>query len=146
MSESCFGQSVQKLSENQEKMLFYETDFEVCNINRKALISSQEKIISKFGPKKNASFVLGKMYKNCLKLRKRVIWWNLLRESNINRKSLISSHDKITTKFGQKKWVSLVLGKVYENCTKIRIKCYLSKLTSKSVISIGNPLFGSKIR
>ena len=60
----------------------------------------------------------------------------------INRKQHIWSHYKIITKFGPKKWVRLVLGKVYENCTKIKEKSYFMKLTSKKVISPRNHLFG----
>ena len=53
--------------------------------------------------------------------------------------------DKIITKFGQKKWASFVLGKVYENYPKIKEKSYFKKLTSKRVISTGNPLFGPEL-
>ena len=49
MSEFGFGESVRKLLENKEKMLFDETNFEVSNINLKPLIWSQDKIITKFG-------------------------------------------------------------------------------------------------
>ena len=38
------------------------------------------------------------------------------------------------------------MGKVYENGTKIKKKCYFMKLTSKRVISISNLLFDPKIR
>ena len=54
-----------------------------------------------------------------------------LEESNISKKSLISSQDKIIMKFGEKKWVCLVLGKVYENFAKIMKKCYFAKLNLK---------------
>ena len=43
-------------------------------------------------------------------------------ESNINRKPLICPQDKIIKKFGQKKWVTLVLGIVYKRCPKIKEK------------------------
>ena len=56
-------------------------------------------------------------------------------ESNINRKPLIWSQDKIITKFGQKKWARLVLAKVCDICSKVRVKCYLTKLILKRVIS-----------
>ena len=46
----------------------------------------------------------------------------------------------------KRKQASLVLGKVYENDTKIKEKCYFMKLTSKRVITIRNLLFGPKIR
>ena len=55
--------------------------------------------------------------------------------SNINRKPLIWSQDKIIMKFEQKKWTSFVFGKVYENCPKIKENCYFMKHTSKRVIS-----------
>ena len=65
-----FGQSVQKLSENEEKVLFYETYFEE-RINRKLLNWSHDKIVMNFGPKKYASLVLGKVYKNFPKMKKK---------------------------------------------------------------------------
>ena len=61
-------------------------------------------------------------------------------------KPLIRFKDKKKTKFEQKKPMSFVLGKVYENSPKIKENCYFTKLTSKRVISIGNLLFGPKIR
>ena len=67
-------------------------------------------------------------------------------EGNINQKPLIWSHYKIVKKFGSKKWVSLVLGKVYKNCLKIKEKFYFTKLTSKRVIPTTNHLFGPSIR
>ena len=67
-------------------------------------------------------------------------------ESNINQKSFICSQDKLIKKYGQKKWACLVLCKVYENCTKIKEKCYFKNHTLKRVISTGNSLFGPKIR
>ena len=67
-------------------------------------------------------------------------------ESNINWKSLIWSSDKKITKFGRKKWVSLVSGKVYKNYPKIKKNCYFTKSTSKKVILTANNLFGPKIR
>ena len=66
--------------------------------------------------------------------------------SNISQKPLILSEDKIITKFGQKKWVSSVLGKVYENCPKIKKKFYFMVFTPNRVISTRNPLFVLKIR
>ena len=51
-------------------------------------------------------------------------------KSNINRKPLTWSQQKIITKFGQKKWASLSLGKVYENYMKNKEMCYFTKLTS----------------
>ena len=44
-----FGQCVRKLPKNKGKMLFDETNFEMSNINRKPLIWSKYKIITKFG-------------------------------------------------------------------------------------------------
>ena len=66
-------------------------------------------------------------------------------ENNINWKLFIWSQDMIITKFGSKKWVSMDLAKVYENCLKIKKKCYFMKLISKRVISTENLLFGPKI-
>ena len=57
MGEFSFGQSVRKLPENYGKVLFYETYYEESNINWKHLIWSQDKIVTKFGQKKWASFV-----------------------------------------------------------------------------------------
>ena len=71
MGEFCFGQSVQKLPENLGKVLFYKTYIEESNINRKPLIWSLYKIITKFGPKKWVGFVLVKMYENCPKSKKK---------------------------------------------------------------------------
>ena len=91
MDEFGFGQSIRKLPENLETMLFYETYIE---------------------------------------------------ESNINRKPFIWCLDKIVINFAPIQWVSCVLGKVYENCPKIKDKCYFTKPTSKSVISTRKHLFG----
>ena len=91
MGKFGFWQCVRKLPENLEKMLFYESYF---------------------------------------------------KEGNINRKPLILSHYKIITKFGPKKLMSLVLGKMYP---KSKQKCYFTKLISKRVISAGNQLFFPKI-
>ena len=41
-----------------------------------------------------------------------------------------------------KKWVSLVLSKVYENYPNIKEKCYFTKLTSERVRSTENLIFG----
>ena len=52
----------------------------MTNINRKFLIWSQNKILSKFGKKKErVCLVLGKVYENCPNLRKSIILRNLLR-------------------------------------------------------------------
>ena len=91
--------------------------------------------------------VLGKVYKNCTKSKeKRFFYENYFEESNITKKPLIWSQDKKIMKFGQKKMASLVLGKVYENNTKIKEKCYFMKLTSKRIILIRNHLFDPNIR
>ena len=95
MVEFGFEQSVRKLPQIEEKDLFYEIYFKEINIH-----------------------------------------WN----------PLIWFQDKMITKFGQSKWVRLVLGKVYENRPKIKKKSYFTKLILKRVISIGNHLFGPKIR
>ena len=62
MGEFGFEQSIQKLHENQGKLLFFDTYFEKSNINKKPLIWSQDKIITKFAQKNEVSFVLGKVY------------------------------------------------------------------------------------
>ena len=59
MGELGFQQSVRKLLENLGNVLFYETDFEESNINRKPLIWSKYKMKTKFGPKKWVSLVFG---------------------------------------------------------------------------------------
>ena len=69
--------------------------------------------------------------KTARKLRKRVFYETYFEESNINQKPLIWFNYKIITKFGPKKWTSLVFGNVYENCLKINEKCYFKKFTSK---------------
>ena len=103
--------------------------------------------VLKFGPKKWWSLVLGKVYENCLIFSKKVLYYETyIEESNINQKPLIWSDDKIVTKFGQKKWVSLVFGMVYKNSPKIKKKCYFTKLASKGVILTQNDLFGPMIR
>ena len=94
------------------------------------------------------SLVLGKVYENCKKIKNKKCYFMKLTSKRVitTGNPLFFSKDKILTKFGYKKLVSLVLGKVYENCIKIKEKRYFTKLTSKSVISTGNPLFGPKIR
>ena len=67
-------------------------------------------------------------------------------KSNIKKKPFIWFEEKIITKFGQKKCPSLFLGKLFESSSKIKEKCYLTKLTSKRVISTRNLLFVPKIR
>ena len=62
--EFGFTQSVQKLLENYEKVLFYETNFKKSYIKRKLLIWSHDMIITKYGKKKKKKvcLVLGKVY------------------------------------------------------------------------------------
>ena len=48
-------------------------------------------------------------------------------ESNINRKPLIKSHDKIVMQFGPKNQAGLVWGKVYENFQKMKKKVLFYK-------------------
>ena len=50
MGQFGFGKSVQKLPKNSGQVSFEEAYFEEININRKPLIWSQDKIITKFGP------------------------------------------------------------------------------------------------
>ena len=69
-----FGQSVRKQPEKEEKVLFYETYIKESNINRKPLIWSHDKKITKFGPKKWVSLVLGKKYETCPKIKKKVLF------------------------------------------------------------------------
>ena len=69
MGEFCFGKSSRKLPKNKARVLFYETYFEVGNINRKPHIRSHYKKITKFGPKKWVSLVLGKVYENRPKIK-----------------------------------------------------------------------------
>ena len=131
----------------KELVLFYETYLKETNINWKPLSWSQNKIITKFGQNKWVSLVFRKIYENCLKIKKKVSFYETyFEESNINRKPLIWSQDKIIKKFRQKKWESLILGNVYENCSKIKEKYYFTKPNSRRIISNRNPLFGSKIR
>ena len=54
-------------------MLFYETYFEESNINKKPLIWSQDKKITKFGQKKWRLWFWGKCTKTTQKLRRSVI-------------------------------------------------------------------------
>ena len=49
-------------------------------------------------------------------------------------------------KIWTKKWVGLVLGKVYGNNPKIKEKCYFTEPVLKRIISTGNHLFGPMIR
>ena len=51
MGEFGFWQSVRKLLENEEKVLFYQTYFEGSNIKRKLLIWSYYKIKKKIEKK-----------------------------------------------------------------------------------------------
>ena len=78
MGKLDFGQSVRKLPEIREKVLFWETNFEVSNINWKLLFWSHDLIITNFGQKKCVSLVLGKVHENCPNLRKSVNLQNLL--------------------------------------------------------------------
>ena len=74
-----FGQSVRKLPENKEKMLFYGTYFEKSIINRKPLIWSHDKIVMKFGEKNGRVVFWAKCTKTARKSRKNVILQSLLR-------------------------------------------------------------------
>ena len=84
----------------------------------------------KFEEKKWVSLVLGKVYENWPKIKEKCYLTKLTSKILIStKKPLILFQDKIITKFGQKKCVSLVLGKVYENCPKIKEKYYFTKHT-----------------
>ena len=126
-------------------MLFYETYFEEGNINWKPLIWSHYNIITNFGQKTWVSSVLGKVYENIPKIKKKC-YFTYFEESNRNQKQLIWSKNKVMTKFAQKQWASFIFCKVYGNYPKINEKCYFRKPTSKRVILIGNHLFGPNIR
>ena len=139
MGDFGFEQNVRKLPENYEKVLFYETYFEESNINRNPIIA-QLFDNSKIWTKIMDEFGFGKSIRKLSENFGKVLFYKTyFTESNINRKPLIWSNDKIITKFGQKKWVSLVFYKVYEKFLKIKKKCYFTNLTSKRVISTGNP-------
>ena len=97
------------------------------------------KIIGEFGFWQSVR----KLPENCEKV---LFSETYIEESNINRKPLNWTHDKIEMKFGPKKWVSFVFGKVNENYLKIKKKCYFTKLISKRVISARNHIFGPIIR
>ena len=85
-------------------MLFYKTYFEESNINRKPLIWSQDIIIKKFGQKKIGKFGFGQSVRKLPKNYGKLLYDEpYFEESNINRKPLIWSQDKIMTKFGPKK-------------------------------------------
>ena len=117
-------------------MLFYETYFEVSNINRKPFILSQDKIVMKFGQKIWVILVLTKVYKNCPKIKEECYFMKLISKRVISTGNLLFGPKiiMIIKKFGQKKWVGLVLGIVYKNCPKMKEKCYFKKFTSKRVI------------
>ena len=74
-------------------MLFYETYFEKSNINKKPLIWSRDKIITKFGKKKKmAEFDFGKIIRKLPKNKGKVLFdETYFEESNINQKPLIWS-------------------------------------------------------
>ena len=92
--------------------------------------------------RKNGEFGFGQsVLKRAENLEQLLFYDTYSEESNINWKPLIWSHDKIITKFGQKKLASLVLGKAYESCRKIKRKCYYMKLTLKRVIPTKNSYF-----
>ena len=81
------------------------------------------------------------MYENSPKVKKNCYF------TKPTSKGVISTRNHLFgTKFGPKKWVSFVLGKVYKNCPKIKEKCDFTKLTSNRVISTLNYLFGPNIR
>ena len=139
---SMCTKTAQKLS----KIVILRNLLRKSNINRKPFIWSHFNIITKFGPKNFVSLVLSNVYKNCLKIKENVIFFETYFEkSNINLKPLIWFKYKIITKFGQKQWASLVFGKVYEKHRKIKKKCYFKKPSWKRVIWTINHLFGPMI-
>ena len=72
-------------------------------VQRKPFIWSQDKIITKFGPKNEQVGAWAKCTKTTQKIRKSVIYGTYFEQGNINRKPLIQSEDMIITKFRQKK-------------------------------------------
>ena len=58
MGEFGIRQSVQKLTENFQKLLFYETYFEESNINHKPLNWSKYKIITNLDKKNGRVWIL----------------------------------------------------------------------------------------
>ena len=71
-------------------MLFYEIYVEENNIYHKPLIRSQDKIITKFGPKKIGEFGFGQSLQKLLEnLGKMLFYKTYFQESNINWKPLI---------------------------------------------------------
>ena len=125
--------------------MFYETYFEESNINQNPLFWFKYKIIMKFEPKNGQVWFLAKCTKTAQKLRKSVALRNLLRREKYQPETIFWSKYKIITKFEPKKGASLVFGKVYENCPKIKKKFYFRKLTSNRVISTKNHLFALNI-
>ena len=83
-------------------MLFYETNYEESNINRKHFIWSQDKIITKFGQKNWATSVLAKLYETAQKLRKIIILRNLQRREQYQPETPFLVQKRIITKFRQK--------------------------------------------
>ena len=82
-------------------------------------------------------FGFGQSVRNCPKIKEKMLFYETYFEkSNMNLKPFIWSDDKMRPKFGPKKWVSFILGKVYENYLKIKEKYYFTKPTSKRVIFI----------
>ena len=79
--------------------------------------------------KKKGEFRFGQSVRNCTKIKEKCYLTKLTWKSKINQKPLIWFQDKIITKFEQKKKVSFVLGKLYENGLKNKEKCYFMKLT-----------------
>ena len=79
MGEFSFGQSVQTLLKNEGKVLLDEIYFEESNINRKPLIWSKDKIITKFRQKNESIWFWAKCLKTTRELRKNVILRNSLR-------------------------------------------------------------------
>ena len=68
------------------------------------------------------------------------------KESNINQKQVFWSKYKIITKFEPKKWESLVFGKVYKNCPKIKEKCCFYETCFKESNINQKPLIWSKYK
>ena len=115
----------------------------ISTINQEPLTSSHDKIVIKFGQKKNGQLCFGQSVQKLFENKEIFFFYETyFEESNINRKPHIWSNDKIVTKVRRKKCASLVLGNAYVNCPKIMEKCYFMIPTSKRVLSTENHLFG----
>ena len=129
-----------------KKVLFNEIYFEEITINWKPIICSQNKIITKFGLKNGWVLFWANCTKSAPKFKKKCYFSKLILKRVISIGNPFCAPKIRYWQILNKKWLCLALGKVYENCPKIKKKCYFTKLTSKRAVSIENPLFTPKIR